>query len=220
MPIAGRLDLARLAVHNQPVPESKGSFENTLRARGWVDVACACLVTLPTYTPLSQRTRLLPPGLVSVQYHLRRHVVAEIVGGRAPQGSTMGAQTFSNRDYAQTRLSYSGPFVGAVLSYHQRGLQVGIGPVLRFAHWRLTDSLVPYSTGGYPVVTEARWSGVPVGIVGDARYHRLIGDRTFMAVRAEVRRFRKARTPGTPRFPPAMVDQGSSFVGVGFGVVF
>jgi len=206
----------RLAVTIFPVPvaattSSQGSFETILRARGWVDEACAC-VARATFTPVSKWTGLVPPSLVSIQYHLRRHVVAEILGARIPKGSTMGAQFFSSRDYAQTKLSYSGTFVGALLSYERWGIQMGFGPAVQIAHWRLRDSVVPYSSGGYPSFTEVRWSTLPVGIIGDARYHRLITNRTFLEFRAQVRRFRRVRTPSTPRFPPAMVGQGSSFV--------
>lgn len=214
----------RLAVSLVPVPAaatmgSQRSFERILRARGWVD-ECPCGGRFPSLTPLSSWTGRLPPGLVGIQYHWRRHVVAEILGGRIPKGSTMGAQYYSSRDYAQTRLFYSGAFVGALVSYEQWGFQVGIGPALQLVNWRLRDSVIPYSTGGYPSFTEVSWSKQPIGVIGDARYRRLVTRRLFLEIRAQVRRFRKVATPATPRFPPAMVDQGSSFVGVGFGVVY
>jgi ketosteroid isomerase-like protein len=214
----------RLAVSLFPVPAaatmgSQRSFESILRARGWVD-ECLCGGVFPSLTPVSSWTGRLPPGLVGIQYHWRPHVVAEILGGRIPKGSTMGAQYYSSRDYAQTRLFYSGAFVGALVSYEQWGFQVGIGPALQLANWRLRDSVIPYSTGGYPGFTDVGWSTQPIGVIGDAKYHRLVASRLFLEIRAQVRRFRKVATPATPRFPPAMVDQGSSFVGVGFGVVY
>jgi ketosteroid isomerase-like protein len=199
------------------IPEAKGSFGSFLRASGWVD-ECVCGGTLPVHTPASESTRLLPPSLVGIQYHLRRHVVGEILGGRIPKGSTMGAQFFTNRDFALTRLSYSGVFVGALASYEHWGLHLGVGPALQLAHWVLRDSLRP--SGGLPTTTDFRWSTLPLGIVADARFHRLVGDRLFLAVRAQVRRFQKVRTPSTPRFPSAMVAQGTSLVAVGWGVLF
>jgi len=199
--------------------ESKGSFEGTLRTRGWVDLACACVTSNPVYTPLSDGTERRVPGLVSVQYRLRRHVLAEVLGGRIPEGTTMGARFYSNRDYAQTRLRYSGTLVGVLLSYERWGFQLGIGPATQSAHWSLRDSLVPFSTGGNPEMTDISWSKWPVGMIGDGRFQRFISGRLFLVVRAQVRRFPMARTPGTPRFPPALVDQGSSFVGVGLGAV-
>lgn len=214
----------RLAFTLYPVPvgaaiESNGSFARILRARGWVDV-CACGGIDPIPTPVSQSTPRLAPGLLTVQYHLRHHVIAEVLGGRLPSGSTMGAQLLSNGDYAQTRLFYSGAFLGALLSYDQWGIQVGVGPVWQIAHWRLRDSVIPYGTGGYTSFTDRTWSSYPVGVIGDARFHRLLGSHLFFAVRAQVRRFRNVQTKITPRFPPATVDQGSSFIGVGWGMVF
>jgi ketosteroid isomerase-like protein len=211
----------RWAVSVYPVPldfpQAKESFESTLRDRGWRDVSCNCAQTFPTFTPLSSRSRVIPPGLVGVQYHVRPKVVAEIVGGRAPKGSTMGAQTLSG-EYAQTRLSYSGFFVGGVVSVQHFGLQVGLGPVLQVAHWHLRDSVV--HSGGYPTTTDYRWSPLPVGIIGDVRSHQLIGHRVFLAFRAQARVFGKVSTPDTPRFPPARIDQSTWFFGVGLGRVF
>jgi hypothetical protein len=187
-----------------------GSFERTLRARGWV---------APEYpfgppTPVTKSTSLLP-SLVAIQYHLRGHVTVEILAGGISKGSTAGARFLSSMDYAQTRLSYSASFVGTLFSYERSGIQFGIGPAMQVAHWRLWDW---YSRGG--IASEVRWSRLPVGILGDARYHRLILSRLFLAIRAQVRQFRRMATPATPRFPSAMVDQGSSFVGFGLGVVF
>jgi ketosteroid isomerase-like protein len=212
----------RWAVSVFPVPALdfpgvKQSFEHTLRARGWSDVSCNCAQTFPTFTPLSNRSRLLPPGLVSVQYHLRPNLVGEIVGGRAPRGSTMGAQTFSG-EYAQTRLAYSGVFVGALMSVQHWGLQVGVGPLLQVAHWSLRDSVV--TSGGYPTATDYTWTKVPVGILGDVRSHQLLTRRVFLTFRAQGRLFGKATTPATPRFPPARIDQSTWFFGVGLGRVF
>lgn len=215
----------RLAVSVYPAPGfartgATRSFEGVLRARGWVDVDCVCAGVTPNYTPVSSVTNPVAPDLIGIQYRFRDHMIAELVGGWTSSGSTMGAQTFSNRDYAQTRLTYSGTFMGALLSYELRGLQLGIGPALQLARWSLQDSLVPYSTGGLPSATESRWSTRPIGIVGDVRYHRLLGRRTFAAVRTQIRRFGAASTPATPRFPSTTVDQGSSFLGVGLGIVF
>ena len=132
----------------------------------------------------------------------------------------MGAQTFSNRDYAQMRLWYSGTFVGMLLTYERWGFQLGFGLALQSSHWLLRDSLVPVSTGGYPVSTDFEWTSHPVGVVGDARFQRLIVSRFFLVVRGQTRRYQEEDTPATPRFPSARVDQGNAFLGVGFGVVF
>jgi hypothetical protein len=196
------------------------SFENVLRERGWVDQDCSCRGVIPRYTPASRWSFVVPPSLIAIQYHARPHVVTEIAAGRLPKGTTMGAQEYPNRDYAQTRLWYSGAFVEAVVSYERWGIQIGAGPVVQFAHWRLRDSLIPYSTGGYPTYSDLRWSRAAVGVVGDVRYQRLLGTRTFLALRTQLRRFPKARTLATPRFPAAAVDQGSSLVGAGVGVIF
>lgn len=193
-------------------------FEKVLRSRGWVgDCLCG---GIPSFTPVSKSNGRLLPGLLGLQYHWRRHAIGEIVIGRLPSGSTMGAQTYGNRDYAQTRLFYSGAYFGALLSYERWGIQVGIGPAVQVAHWRLRDSVIPYSTGGYPSFRDQKWSTLPFGIIGDARFHRLISSRLFFAMRGEARRFRRASTPPTMRFPEATVAQNSFFFGVGWGVVF
>lgn len=194
-------------------------FENVLRSRGWVG-ECLCGGIYPSLTPVSKSNGRLLPGLLGLQYHWRRHAIGEVVIGRLPSGSTMGVQTYSNRDYAQTRLFYSGAYLGALISYERWGIQVGIGPAVQVAHWRLRDSVIPYSTGGYPSFTDQTWSTLPFGIIGDARYHRLISGRLFFAMRGEARRFRRASTPATMRFPEATVAQNSLFFGVGWGVVF
>jgi hypothetical protein len=194
---------------------SRGSFENFIRGWGWV--ATENPAAFGPATPVSKSTGLLP-SLVGLQYHLRRHVVVEILGGGITRGSTLGARFLSRLDYAQTRLSYSAAFVGALFSYEQSGIQLGVGPAVQFGNWRLWEWFRPGSCCSS--ITEVRWSRSPVGVIGDARYHRLIISRLFLAVRVQVRRFPKAPIPATPRFPPAMVDQSSSFVGVGWGVVF
>jgi hypothetical protein len=194
---------------------SWGSFEGTLRARGWVAPEDPRGFGPPT--PVTESTGLLP-SLVGIQYHLRRHVAVEILGGGITRGSTLGARFLSTFDYAQTRLSYDATFVGALFSYERSGIQLGVGPALQFAHWRLWEWFRPGTCCGS--ITEVRWARLPVGVLGDARYHRLVVSRLFLAIRAQVRRFRQMATPATPRFPSAMVDQGSSFVGFGLGVVF
>ena len=194
-------------------------FARILRSRGWVDI-CLCPGIEPSYTPLSKSNGRLPPGLVSFQRHWRRHVIAEVVTGRLPGGSTMGARFLGNGDYALTRLSYSGVYLGALLSYERWGLQLGVGPAVQAAHWQLRDSLIPYGSSGYPSTTDKIWWTVPFGILGDVRYHWLLGSRVYFAVRAEDRRFLRAATPPTKRFPAATVTQNSFFLGAGLGLVF
>jgi hypothetical protein len=196
------------------------SFESMLRARGWTDRDCVCAGTLPTYTPTSDWTVLVPPSLVSVQYRARRSLAVELAGGRSPQGTTLGARTYPNRDYAHTQLWYSGAFLEAMVAYGKGPLQIGIGPVVQFSQWRLRDSLVPYSTGGLPTFKDFSWSNTPIGVVGDARLNLVVGSRAFLTLRAQARRFAKARTTATPRFAEAELDQSSSLVGVGFGVLW
>ena len=194
---------------------SSGSFEQTLRARGWTAPEDPRGFGPPT--PVTSRTGLLP-SLVGIQYHARRQVVVEILGGGITKGSTLGAR-LTRADYAQTKLSYSATFVGALFSFEQSGIQLGVGPAVQFAHWRLWELYSP-SGSCCGSVTEVRWSRSPIGVIGDAQYHRLILGRLYLAIRAQGRRLPKAPTPATPRFPVAMVDQGSTFVGVGLGVVF
>lgn len=197
----------------------KTSFESVLRSRGWTDRVCVCFGSLK-YTPKSDWTIVVPPSLVSVQYRPRRSVAVELAGGRAPQGTTLGAHTFPNRDYAHTQLWYSGAFLEALVAYGKGPLQVGVGPVVQFSQWRLRDSLVPYSTGGLPTSNDFSWSNKPIGVVGDARLNLVVGSRGFLTLRAQARRFAKARTTATPRFPEAELDQSSSLVGLGFGLLW
>lgn len=214
----------RIAVTVFPVPAgvataSTRSFERTLRARGWID-ECLCGGVYPSLTPISRRTWLLAPGLLALQYRIRRHVMAELLGGRLPSGSIMGAQYYSSRDYAQTRLFYSGMVGGVVIAYEQHGVRLAIGPGLQLARWKLRDSVIPYSSGGYPSHTDYKWTTIPAGVIADVQVHRLLSNRLYLAVQAQVRRFRKVSTPATPRFSSAKLDQGSAFLGVGWGVVF
>jgi hypothetical protein len=88
------------------------------------------------------------------------------------------------------------------------------------SHWRWRDSVVPYSTGGLPSFQDTTWSSVPIGFVGDVRYNLLVSARTFLTFRAQLHRFPGMKTPASPRFPVADVNQGSSLVGMGVGVVF
>jgi len=214
----------RWAVSVYPAPafatgQLQPSFESVLRARGWVDRDCVCAKIFPTYTPISDWTFVVPPSLVTVQYHARRHVVAELAVGRAPQGNTMGAQYFPNRDYGHIHLWSSTHFVAALVSYERWGLQLGAGPVLQFTQWRLRDSLVSFSTGTGASFTDHAWSRSSVGIVGDLRYHRVLNQRTFLAIRTQMRWLPQSRTVATPRFPSATLDQGSKLFGVGFGLI-
>ena len=193
---------------------SSGSFEHTLRARGWVAPEDPRGFGPPT--PKTTSTGL-HPSLVGIQYHIRRQFVVEVLGGGTTKGSTLGARFLTRVDHAQTKLSYSATFAGALISYEQSGIQLGVGPGVQFARWRLWEWYRPGSCCSS--ITEVRWSRSPIGVIGDARYHRLILGPLYLAIRVQVRRFPKARTPGTPRFPPALVDQGSSFVGIGLGGV-
>ena len=165
-----------------------------------------------------KRKSFAPPSLVSVQYHYRPHIIAEVVAGFVPSGNTMGARFFPNRDYAHVRLWYSSVFAAALVSYERWGFQVAAGPVVQMSHWRMRDSLVPYGTGGLPSFRDTTWSSTPIGVVGDVRYNFLISTRTFLSFRAELRRFPSLKTPATPRFPVADVNQGSSLVGLGVGL--
>jgi len=202
------------------VASTRTSFESVLRQRGWVDRDCSCLGLQQRPTPISDGSTFVAPTLVSVQYHYRRHVVAEIVAGFIPTGNTMGARFFPNRDYAHARLWYSSEFAAALISYERWGFQVGAGPVVQLSHWRMRDSLVPYSTGGLPSYQDTTWSSHPIGIVGDARYNLLVSAHSFLTFRAQLRQFPNMKTPANPRFPVAEVNQGGSTVGLGIGVIF
>ncbi len=216
--------LWKWAVSAYPAPGltvsgTRSSFESVLRQRGWVARECSCAAFPPMrLTPVSEGTIFAPPSLASVQYHYRPHIIGEVVAGFAPSGNTMGARFFPNRDYAHARLWYSSVFAAALVSYERWGFQVGVGPVVQVSHWRMRDSLVPYSTGGLPSFRDTTWSTTPIGIVGDVRYNFLIGTRTFLTFRAELRRFPNLKTPANPRFPVAGIDQGSSLVGLGVGL--
>ena len=143
-----------------------GSFERTLRARGWVaQVYPTVYGDYGPFTPVTTSTRSLP-SLVVIQYHLRRHVAVEILGGGITTGSILGARFSSPVDYAQTRLSYSTAFVGALFSYERSSVQLGLGPALQFAHWRLWEWNRPGRC--CDSFSEVRWSRVPVGVLGEA----------------------------------------------------
>jgi len=216
----------RWAVSVYPAPGltvggTRSSFESVLRRRGWVARECSCTAFPPTrFTPISDRTVFTPPTVASVQYQYKQHVIAEVVAGLSTSGNTMGARFMPNRDYAHTRLWYSAAFAAALVSYERWGFQVGAGPVVQVSHWRMRDSVVPYSTGGLPSFRDTTWSEVPIGIVGDVRYNLLVSARTFLTFQAQVRRFPGMKTPATPRFPVADVVQGGSLVGLGVGLIF
>lgn len=201
--------------------ETGSSFEAALSQQGWYGPDCPCFGPGLNYTPLSRRTRLRQPRLVSAQIQVFRHVVLEGVTGRVPAGTSMGARWMPNGDYAQTRLWYSQSFVGALLSFEHSGFQIGAGPLWQHTEWQLRDSVVPFSTGGGSTFKDTTWSGKsPVGVVGDARYTVLVTSHTFLTLRAQTRRVRRATIPATSRFPVAIVDQGSSFFGFMLGVVW
>jgi len=216
----------RFALTIVPLPavsttETRGSFEGVLRARGWTDQSCICSNASPIPTPLSDWNGLLIPSLVEIEYRLRRHVVASVFGGFLSRGSTMGARLSGNRDYAQTRLtSHSGVVVGTLISYEHWGFQVGLGPALQSIHWLLQDSFRPGLGPGNTTVTDYKWSRQRFGFVVDAKLQRLLYYRVLISVGVQARRFPKEETPATARFAPARVNQNSSFLGIGFGVVF
>ena len=200
--------------------ETQRSFESVLRARGWTDQSCICPNGSPLPTPLSDWNGQPIPGLVEIEYRLRRHVVAGLFGGFLPRGSTMGARLDGNRDYAQTRLtSHSGIVVGTLISYEHWGFQLGLGPALQSTRWLLQDSFRP-GTGPPTTVTDYEWSRQRFGFVVDAKLQRLLYYRVLISVGVQARRFPKEETPATARFAPARLNQNSSFLGIGFGVVF
>lgn len=216
----------RWAVSVYPAPglaplSTRSSFESLLRQRGWVARECSCAVFPPSrFTPISDKSIFAYPSAASVQYHYRENLMAEVVVGFSPTGNTMGARFMPNRDYSHTRLWYSNAFAAALVSYERWGFQFGIGPAVQVSHWRMRDSVVPYSTGGLPSFQDTTWSTVPVGLLGDVRYNLLVSTRTFLTFRGQLRRFPSMKTPATPRFPEAAVDQGGGLVGLGIGVLF
>jgi ketosteroid isomerase-like protein len=182
--------------------------------------ACSCKVRAAGFTPDSKWAAVVPYNLVTVQRHVRPHLVAEIATGYTSGGPTTGTRFYPNRDYGLTRIGHSAEFLAALVAYEHRGLQVAAGPIVQLAHWRLRDSLVPYSTGGLPTFHDTTWSAVPVGIVGDVRYSMFVGSRTFLTFHAQTRRFPDAKIPpATPRLSAAL-DQSTSLFGIDFGVIF
>jgi hypothetical protein len=195
------------------------SFSSILKDRGWTGVECSCALKDPKHTPLTDGS-IIPPTLLSIQYHARPHLIAELAGGAYPKTTTMGAQQYPNRDYAQTRLWFSGGFAQAVLSYQMGVVQAGIGPAFQFSNWRMRDSVIPYSTGGYPSHTDYEWSETAVGVVGHLRVQWPFGRRAFLSVGTQWRTFSKVKTPTTPRFPEADVDQSGMMFGLGIGMFY
>ena len=185
-----------------------------------VSGACSCTVRAQGFTPDSRWAVVMPYNLVTVQRHLRTHVVAEIATGLTSNEPTTGTRFYPNRDYGLTRIGHSAAFLAALVAYEHRGLQVATGPIVQLNHWRLRDSLVPFSTGGLPSYHDTTWSDVPIGIVGDARYSVFVGARTFVTFHAQTRRFGNAKIPpATPRLS-ADLNQSTSLFGIDFGVVF
>ncbi|MGH7520891.1 MAG: YybH family protein [Gemmatimonadales bacterium] len=182
--------------------------------------ACSCKVRAPGFLPDSKLAPVVPYNLVTVQRHLRPHVVAGIATGHIATGSTTGTRTYPNRDYGLTRIGHSAQFLAGLVAYEHRGIQVAAGPIVQLAHWRLRDSLVPFSTGGLPSFHDTTWSALPIGIVGDVRYSMFVGSRTFMTFHVQTRRFPDARIPpATPRLSAAL-DQSTSLFSIDFGVIF
>src|SRR2546425_1811338 len=91
--------------------------------------ACLCKVRVPGFEPASKLAIVVPPNLVTVQHHLRRHIVAEIATGFASNGTTTGARYYPNRDYGLTRIGYSAGFLAGLIAYEHRGFQVAARPI-------------------------------------------------------------------------------------------
>lgn len=182
--------------------------------------ACLCNVRAPGFTPDSKWAAVVPYNLVTIQRHVRPNLIAQIATGHTSNGPTTGTRTYPNRDFGLSRIGHSAEFLAAFVAYEHRGIQVGGGPIVQLAHWRLRDSLVPFSTGGLPSFHDTTWSAVPIGIVGDVRYSVFVGSRTFMTFHAQTRRFPNAKIPpATPRLSAAL-DQSTSLFGIDFGVIF
>lgn len=195
------------------------SFSHVLKERGWTGLECSCTLKDARHTPLTDGS-IVPPTLLSIQYHVRSRLIAELAGGIYPKTTTMGAVQYPNRDYAQTRLWFSGGFAQAVLSYQQGVVQAGLGPAIQFSNWRMRDSVIPYSTGGYPSYTDYEWSESAVGVVGHLRIQWPFGRRAFLSLGTQWRTFSKVKTPPTPRFPEASIDQSGMMFGLGIGTFF
>lgn len=203
------------------VSRTPASLASSLRQRGWAGPVCPCYGPNNTFTPIGDGRSAATPHLISAQYQFLPHVVAEVLTGRTPRGTVMGAQWMPNGDYAQTRIWYSASFVAVLLSYERSGFQIGAGPLEQTSQWRMRDSVVPFSTGGLAAYRDTTSSSkAPVGVVGDARYTVLLTSHTFVTLRAQVRRVADAKTPATARFPEVTVKQSSSFVGLVLGLLW
>lgn len=182
--------------------------------------ACACNLQAPGFTPDTKWAAVVPYNLVTVQRRVRPRLLAEIATGYTSSGPTTGTHTYPNRDFGLTRIRHSAEFLAALVAYEHRGIQVGGGPIVQRAHWRLRDSLVPFSTGGLPSYHDTTWSAVPLGIVGDIRYSLFVGSRSFVTLHAQTRLFPHAKVPpATPRNSAAL-GQSTSLFGIDFGVIF
>ena len=182
----------------------QAGVESVMINHGWND---------PTFDhgqPTPQSSTRNQVNLVGgLRYRFRKWLAAELTIGTLPQGTTLGA------NYSRSEnlwISWSGLFAGALVSYERGGLQLGAGPGVQRANWRAD------SQGGFGN-RQFRFRSSSVGLVADVGFHHAMVGRLRLDLRAQVRRF-TTTTPTTENLTPVRVAFNSSYLGVGFGVVF
>jgi hypothetical protein len=187
--------------------------------QGWNQAGYVCSSSsgcASSPTPWSGRSGFSPvlPVLGSFRYRFSRAVATDVTIGALPQGWMVGLDTVRS---AELEILWSGFFAGALLSYERWRVHVSAGPAVQSVHWRVIERNHPYNaTVAYQTSSYAK----PVGLVAELGMHLGFVGRIRLDLRAQARRFAKAETPGTSTFMPAKLDFNSSFVGLGFSVVF
>lgn len=145
-----------------------------------------------------------------VRYRFREGLAAEITMGTVPRTSVFAAGHGELLDFSSSAL-----FAGPLVSIERWGFQLGAGPVVQSVSWDFQER----PPGSTTVANETTSRTSSVGLVADLGFHAAAAKRLRFDARCQLRRF-TVRTPSAPNFTPVDVTYNSSFVGIGFGVVF
>lgn len=199
--------------------DPSGSVEAAMRQQGWDGgiltkvcpswTACTYHSTPWSHVPTGRPLRGAL-GIVSFQFN--PSLATEVMIGARPEGSTAGLDSAGT---TQLEALWSGYFFGAAVLYERSGFELGLGPALDRMKWHLIR-VSPYNPS---IRSETSGSVKPLGIILDAGYHQALMGPFRLDVRAQLRRFGKSTLPGGATYLNAPVDDNSSFVGLGVGMV-
>ncbi len=200
--------------------DPSGAVETAMRQQGWdggnLDKVCPswtyCTYHNTPWTHLSTFGRLGRVALGIVSYRFTPGLGTELMVGARPSGSTIGLDSAGT---TQLEATWSGYFIGAAVTYERSGFQIGLGPALDRTDWRLVRES-PYNAN---LRSETGGRVKPLGVIVDVGYHRAVIGPFRLDLRAQLRRFGKTTLPGGATYLSASVDDNSSFIGLGLGMV-